>query len=150
VPIPAPAIALCRCVFEHTAARRSSPQVSNGLPCFDSLSPDKDATYLFTFEEGSLTHDRCWRRILLVEDNPSDVKLAMHAFKTHHIANHVHVVRDGAEALEFIFCTGPLRGPQDRERPEDDPPGPQLPLVDGIEVCGRTKADPARAQFPSS
>ena len=45
-------------------------------------------------------------QILLVEDNPDDVKLALHAFKKHNLANRVHVARDGAEALEFIFCTG--------------------------------------------
>src|SRR5688572_4232999 len=44
--------------------------------------------------------------ILLVEDNPNDEMLALHAFKKHNLANKVHVVRDGAEALEFIFCTG--------------------------------------------
>ena len=44
--------------------------------------------------------------ILLVEDNPSDEMLALHAFKKHNLANKVHVVRDGAEALEFVFCTG--------------------------------------------
>jgi two-component system, response regulator len=43
---------------------------------------------------------------LLVEDSPSDVELALHALKRHHLANHIEVVRDGAEALDFIFCTG--------------------------------------------
>src|ERR1022692_2785018 len=42
--------------------------------------------------------------ILLVEDNLDDVKLALHAFETNSIANSVQVIRDGAEALEFIFC----------------------------------------------
>ena len=44
--------------------------------------------------------------ILLVEDTPSDVALTMHTFKKYHLANSVHVVRDGAEALSFVFCTG--------------------------------------------
>ena len=44
--------------------------------------------------------------ILLVEDNPSDVELTLHAFKKYSLTNRIHVVRDGAEALEFIFCTG--------------------------------------------
>ena len=57
--------------------------------------------------------------ILLVEDNPADVKLALHAFKTHKLANSVQVVRDGAEALEFIFCTGRYARPSNRERPEN-------------------------------
>ena len=45
--------------------------------------------------------------ILLVEDNPNDVKLALHAFKRSNLANSIHVARDGVEALEFLFGTGP-------------------------------------------
>jgi hypothetical protein len=48
--------------------------------------------------------------ILLVEDNPNDIKLALHAFKTSNLGNHVYVVRDGAEALEFVFGTGRYSG----------------------------------------
>ncbi len=44
--------------------------------------------------------------ILLVEDNSYDVELTLHALDKSHITNHFHIVRDGAEALEFIFCTG--------------------------------------------
>src|SRR5581483_572662 len=44
--------------------------------------------------------------ILLVEDNPNDVRLTLHAFKRHNLANGIRVARDGAEALEYIFCTG--------------------------------------------
>src|ERR1035437_2386221 len=55
-------------------------------------------------EDQSMTENAV--EILLVEDNPNDEKLALHAFKKHNLGKHVHVVRDGAEALEFIFCTG--------------------------------------------
>ncbi|HYV38944.1 MAG TPA: response regulator [Gemmataceae bacterium] len=86
--------------------------------------------------------------ILLVEDNPNDVKLAVHAFKTHNLANNVHVVRDGAEALEYIFCT-------DRYAQRNIENGPKvilldlkLPLVDGIEVLRRVKADPRTRTLP--
>jgi two-component system response regulator len=44
--------------------------------------------------------------ILLVEDNPSDVELTLRALKQHHLANQVHVVKDGEEALDFIFARG--------------------------------------------
>jgi CheY-like chemotaxis protein len=44
--------------------------------------------------------------ILLVEDNPNDVELMLHVFKSNRISNRIRVVRDGSEALEFIFCTG--------------------------------------------
>ena len=43
--------------------------------------------------------------ILLVEDNPNDVKLTLHAFKKNNLSNRILVVRDGAEALEYLFCT---------------------------------------------
>ncbi len=86
--------------------------------------------------------------ILLVEDNPNDVKLAMHAFKTHHIANSVQVVRDGAEALEFIFCSGRYAERCIENGPKLILLDLKLPLVDGIEVLRRTKADPRTRSTP--
>jgi len=83
--------------------------------------------------------------ILLVEDNPSDVKLALHAFKTNNLANRVHVVRDGAEALEFIFATDRYSGRDLANGPKVILLDLKLPLVDGIEVLRRIKAD-ARTQ----
>ena len=84
--------------------------------------------------------------ILLVEDNPNDVKLALHAFKSNNLANLVRVVRDGAEALELIFGT---------DRYDKCPCHPKvilldlkLPFVDGIEVLHRLKADERTRQIP--
>jgi len=83
--------------------------------------------------------------ILLVEDNPNDEKLALHAFKKHNLANKVYVVRDGAEALEFVFCTGAYA-----QRHFDNPRvillDKKLPLVDGMEVLRQIRADP-RTRF---
>src|SRR4029077_5210201 len=86
--------------------------------------------------------------ILLVEDNPNDVKLAVHAFQSHKLSNFVHVVRDGAEALEFLFCT-------DRYAHRSIENGPKvilldlkLPLVDGIEVLRTVKADVRTQKIP--
>ena len=86
--------------------------------------------------------------ILLVDDNPNDIKLAMHAFQSNKLANVVHVVRDGAEALEFLFCT-------DRYADRNIENGPKfvlldlkLPLVDGIEVLRRVKADVRTRKTP--
>ena len=85
--------------------------------------------------------------ILLVEDNPNDVMLALHAFKKHKLSNHVHVVRDGAEALEFLFCAGAYA-----DRPPDNPKAVlldlKLPKVDGLEVLRRLKADPRTQRIP--
>ncbi len=86
--------------------------------------------------------------ILLVEDNPNDVELTLHAFEKNNIANHCHVVRDGAEALEFIFCTGAYA-----ERSIQNPPKVilldlKLPKVDGLEVLRRIKADPRTQAIP--
>lgn len=86
--------------------------------------------------------------ILLVEDNPNDIKLAMHAFKTHHFANLVHVVRDGAEALEFIFCTDRYTHRKIENGPKMILLDLKLPFVDGIEVLRRTKADPRTRTIP--
>ena len=85
--------------------------------------------------------------ILLVEDNPNDELLALHAFKKHNLANKVHVVRDGAEALEFIFCTGAYA--QRRfENPRVILLDKKLPLVDGMEVLRQIRADPRTHLVP--
>ena len=86
--------------------------------------------------------------ILLVEDNPHDVKLALHAFKSNNLANHVHVVRDGAEALEFIFGTDRYAGRNVQNSPKVVLLDLKLPLIDGIEVLRRIKADPRTQRTP--
>lgn len=86
--------------------------------------------------------------ILLVEDDPNDVKLALHAFKRHRVANHVHVVRDGAEALEFLFCTDRYAGRRPGNGPKLVLLDLKLPLVDGLEVLRQVKADPRTHMLP--
>lgn len=86
--------------------------------------------------------------ILLVEDNPNDVKLALHAFKKHNLANQVHVARDGAEALEFLFCTDRYAQRQVENMPKVILLDLKLPFVDGIEVLRRIKADPRTHRIP--
>jgi two-component system response regulator len=86
--------------------------------------------------------------ILLVEDNPDDVRLTLHALQKDHLLNKIHVVRDGAEALEFLFCTDRFA-----HRRTENPPklillDLKLPFVDGIEVLRRLKADPATQNIP--
>jgi two-component system, response regulator len=86
--------------------------------------------------------------ILLVEDNPQDVKLALHAFKKHKLANHIHVARDGAEALHFLFGTGPFQGRDISLRPKVVLLDLKLPLVDGIEVLRRIRSNPLTLTLP--
>jgi two-component system response regulator len=86
--------------------------------------------------------------ILLVEDNPNDVKLTLHAFKTANLANAVHVARDGVEALEYLF--GIASAPDQRvpEKPKLILLDLKLPRVDGHEVLRRIKADPRTSGIP--
>jgi two-component system response regulator len=86
--------------------------------------------------------------ILLVEDNPNDLKLALHAFKKQNLANYVRVARDGAEALEFIFCTGRYADRHIEERPLVVLLDLKLPLVDGVEVLRQIKADSRTQTIP--
>ncbi|MFQ5401510.1 MAG: response regulator [Anaerolineae bacterium] len=86
--------------------------------------------------------------ILLVEDNPSDVELTLHAFRKHNLANRVHVARDGAEALDYIFATGEFEGRDHANRPRIILLDLKLPKVDGLEVLRRLKQDPETRLIP--
>ncbi|MCC6510319.1 MAG: response regulator [Pirellulaceae bacterium] len=86
--------------------------------------------------------------ILLVEDNPSDIKLAMHAFEKHNLANRVHVLRDGAEALEYLFCTGKYLGRKLDGALKMILLDLKLPLVDGLEVLRQIKSAPETKMIP--
>ena len=83
--------------------------------------------------------------ILLVEDNPADVRLTVEALKEDKVSNHLSVVRDGAEALAFLH----------RERKYADSPRPDLILLDlnvpkknGHEVLAEIKTDPDLRRIP--
>ena len=86
--------------------------------------------------------------VLLVEDNPNDVRLALHAFEESNIANHIQVVRDGAEALEYLFCTGRYSQRTIHSHPKVILLDLKLPLVDGIEVLRRVKSDERTRMIP--
>ena len=86
--------------------------------------------------------------ILLVEDNPNDVELALHALRASHLANDIKVVRDGAEALDFIMCRGPYSDRDINRGPKVILLDLKLPKVDGIEVLRQTKADPRTKAIP--
>ena len=86
--------------------------------------------------------------ILLVEDNPNDLELALRALKKHNLANNVIVARDGAEALDFIFGTGSYAHRQIEKIPKVVLLDLKLPKVDGLEVLRRIKADERTKAIP--
>jgi two-component system, response regulator len=86
--------------------------------------------------------------ILLVEDNPKDVELTLRAFERANLTNRIHVARDGAEALEFLFCEGPHAGRRMDDAPKVVLLDLKLPKVDGLEVLQRLKGDPRTKSIP--
>jgi two-component system response regulator len=86
--------------------------------------------------------------ILFVEDNPNDVELTLHALQSNHLTNPIHVVRDGAEALEFIFATGEYAGRNIEDGPKVILLDLKLPKIDGLEVLRQIKTDPRTRMIP--
>jgi two-component system response regulator len=88
------------------------------------------------------------RTILLVEDNPYDVELTLRAFQASKIKNEIVVVRDGKEALDYLFGTGAYAGRDLRNAPEVVLLDLKLPKVDGHEVLRRMRADARTRRLP--
>lgn len=86
--------------------------------------------------------------ILLVEDNPNDVELTLRALKKNNLTNKVHVVKDGAEALEYIFATGAYTSRDINHHPKVILLDLKLPKVDGLEVLRRLKSDERTKVIP--
>ncbi len=86
--------------------------------------------------------------ILLVEDNPNDVELTLHAFDRHKLTNSVHVARDGQEALDYLFGAGEAAPDADQLRPKIILLDLKLPKVDGLEVLRAIRADAALRTVP--
>jgi CheY-like chemotaxis protein len=86
--------------------------------------------------------------ILLVEDEPNDVDLTVQAFKRARIANPVHVVSDGAAALDFIFGRGIYADRQDKPLPGVILLDLKLPKIDGLEVLRRIREDQRTRDIP--
>ena len=86
--------------------------------------------------------------ILLVDDSQDDIDLTLHALRAENLANHVFIARDGEEALDFLFCSGPHSG-----RSFDRPPklvllDLKMPKVDGMEVLKQIKGDARTKTIP--
>lgn len=80
------------------------------------------------------------KMILLVEDNPDDEELTIRALRKNNIGNALSVVRDGAEALDFLFCKGAYAERDPRDRPQVILLDLKLPKVDGLEVLRQIRA----------
>ena len=86
--------------------------------------------------------------ILLVEDNSSDVELALRALKKHNLGNRVTVVRDGVEALDFVFAEGQFSQRNIAFYPKVVFLDLKLPKVDGLEVLRRIRSDERTKYLP--
>ena len=79
--------------------------------------------------------------ILLVEDSPHDAEMTLRALRRNNLANHVHWVKDGAEALDYLFSA-------ERKKPKLVLLDLKMPKVDGIEVLRRLKSDAVLQSLP--
>ncbi len=86
--------------------------------------------------------------ILLVEDNPEDLELTLRALAKANLGNHIEIARDGAEALDFMFCQGAHAARRIEDRPKVILLDLMLPKIDGIAVLRRIKGDPRTQATP--
>ena len=86
--------------------------------------------------------------ILLVEYNPDDEELTLRAIKKNNIGNNLVVVRDGAEALDFLYCSGAYADRDPHELPQVILLDLKLPKVDGLEVLAHIRAEQSTRFLP--
>ncbi|MGA9032981.1 MAG: response regulator [Sulfuricaulis sp.] len=94
------------------------------------------------------THNKQPIRILLVEDNDAHVKLILRAFKEDRLANPVHVVSDGEQALDYLYRRGDYQDPIKSPRPDMILLDLKLPKIDGLEILKTVKEDVKLKDIP--
>jgi CheY-like chemotaxis protein len=87
------------------------------------------------------------RRVLLAEDDPNDIELTLAALAEHHLLNEIVTVRDGAEALDYLYARGAYAGRRDGN-PALLLLDIKMPRVDGLEVLRQVKSDPNLRTIP--
>ncbi len=88
------------------------------------------------------------KSILLVEDNPNDEALTIRAFKKNNLMNNIDVVRDGQEALDYLFCEGDYADRDKNDNPQVILLDINLPKLDGLEVLRQMRANEGTSLIP--
>lgn len=86
--------------------------------------------------------------ILLVEDNPDDLELALRALGKSEIKRRIHIARDGLEAMDYLFCEGEFATRNIKDAPQLILLDLKLPKISGLEVIERLKIDPRTCSIP--
>lgn len=86
--------------------------------------------------------------ILYIEDNVSDIELTLRALKQHNVANRIQIIKDGEEALEYIFATGPYKERDVNAKPKVILLDLKLPKVSGLEILKKLKSDDLYKSIP--
>ena len=86
--------------------------------------------------------------ILLVDDNLHDTELAIRALRKHHLANKILHLKDGAEALEYLFGSGQFLGRDTNKKPKVILLDLKMPKITGLELLERIKKEPSTCNIP--
>lgn len=88
------------------------------------------------------------KELLYIEDNPNDIELTLRALKKHNVANSIQIIKDGEEALEYIFATGRYIERDVKEKPKVILLDLKLPKVGGLEILKELKTNAHTKKIP--
>ena len=108
----------------------------------------KDLYLVFQFQNKLAMERSGIIDLLLVEDNPSDAELIIRALRKQNINNSYRIIKDGAEALDFLFCRGNYTGRNIDHRPRVIFLDLKIPKISGLEVLGALRCEPKTASIP--